>query len=406
MPQPAHRAAVRGSLRTQLDPVLVRAYLASAARIGRRRMGGHRRFTGDAGTIARACVDACWTGEYLAASGGHFRQFWTRDLGFAAPSLGRLDRLERLRASLEWALSAWAPAGHVTTTIFPGRRPRDVWTLGIDSMPMLLWAMSALKTADRRAADDLAERHRGWLVSDVARYGRAVLDPASGLVRDDRPFSSHRDTVRTRSNAYANAMLVVLDGVCRETGWCPSPVPDGARERFVEAFWRGDRFVDRTDASVVTGDATVAPFFFGVVPDELGLAAALAAARAAGLADPLPLRYAAQRDPALEDPVQRRLVPDYQGTAIWTSLGAMYLRLLQRADPSGDQTSATLAAFREVVERTGTVWEVFDGRARTVDALRPYVGRLGLFQADEAMLWSAILADAFDVMERAPAPPP
>jgi hypothetical protein len=30
------------------------------------------------------------------------------------------------------------------------------------------------------------------------------------------------------------------------------------------------------------------------------------------------------------------------------------------------------------------------------DDLRPYVGRLGIFRADEAMLWSAILLDLLE----------
>jgi hypothetical protein len=371
-------------LPTPLDPAVVASYVTSGGRIARRRLRGMRRFPGDAEAICRAVVDACWTGRYFAASGGHFRQAWTRDLGFAAPSLVRLGEAERVRASLAWMLGACAARGHVTTTIFPGRRPRDIWTLGIDSLPLLVHAARA---AD---AGDLVERHRAWLGPEIRRYRDAVLDPATGLARDDRAFSTHRDTVRTRSNAYTNTMLALLDRDLRETGWFETPFPDGLVDRLVAAHWRGDRFVDRADGSDVTGDATVAPFFFEVVADSLGLTSALAAAREAGLADPVPLRYAARRDVAAEGRVQRRLVGDYQGTAIWTSLGAMYLRLLQRADP--EPSRPVVAAYRSLVERDRTVVEVYDGR---VPGPRPYRGRLGLFVADEAMLWAAILLEAF-----------
>jgi len=84
-------------------------------------------------------------------------------------------------------------------------------------------------------------------------------------------------------------------------------------------------------------------------------------------------------------------VPDYQGTAIWTSLGAMYLHLLQRASPGSARP--IVRAYRAAIERDGTVWEVYDGRVRP---LRPYRGRLGIFIADEAMLWAAIFAEAFE----------
>jgi len=373
------------SLTAQLDPAIWPSYASSALRIVGRRLRGPRRFSGDAGAICRAVIEACWTGDHFAASGGQFRQAWTRDLGFSAPSLVTLGEGDRVRASLSWMLDAWRSTGRVTTTIFPGRRPRDVWTFGVDSLPLLFHALRAAR------ADDLVARHGGWLGREVRRYADVVVDRHTGLVRDDRAFSTHRDTVRTRSNAYANSMLLLLDRHLRETGWFPSPVPTGSVDRFVDAFWRADRFVDRADGTQVTGDATVAPFFFGVVPDGLGLESALRAAESARLADPLPLRYATRRDRAAEDPVQRLFVPDYQGTAIWTSLGAMYLHLLQRASPGSARP--IVRAYRAAIERDGTVWEVYDGRVRP---LRPYRGRLGIFIADEAMLWAAIFAEAFE----------
>lgn len=373
------------SLAAQLDPALWPAYASSALRIVLRRLRGPRRFGGEAAAICRAIVDACWTGEVFVASAGHFRQAWTRDLGFAAASLVRIGERERFVAALAWLLDAFARAGRVTTTVFPGRRARDVWTYGVDSLPLLLHSLQVA------GAEDLVARHAVWLAREVERFGRTVVDPRTGLVRDDRCFSTHRDTVRTRSNAYANAMLALLDRILRSTGWFASPVPSGATERFVDRFWRGDRFVDRADGDEVTGDATVVPFFFGIVPDDLGLRAALAAAEQVGLADPLPLRYAARRDPRTEDPVQGWFVPDYQGTAIWTSLGAMYLVLLRRADPAA--AAPLLAAYRRRIEADGTLWEVFSAEA---GVLRPYRGRLGLFVADEGMLWAAIFAELFD----------
>jgi hypothetical protein len=378
-------------LAAQADPAIWPTYLASAARVVGRRLRGTRRFPGDAAAICRAVVDGCWADDHLVASAGHFQQAWTRDLAFAAHSLVSLGHRDRLHASLAWMLGAWEPGSRVTTTIMGPRLPRDIWTFGVDSLPLLLHALRAAE------AEDLVARHHGWLGPEMERYARTVIDPGTGLVRDDRAFSTHRDTVRSRSTAYANAMLVLLDRHLRETGWFPSPVPDGAADRFVAAFWRGDRFVDRRDGDEVTGDATVAPFFFGVVPDELGLASALRAAADAGLAEPLPLRYAARRDRAIEDPVTGWFVPDYQGSAIWTSLGAMYLRLLQRCDPAAAQPIAE--AYRRLIERDGTVREVYDGGD---PRLRPYRGRLAIFVADEAMLWAAILAEAFE-QEQPPA---
>jgi hypothetical protein len=372
-------------LTTQLDPAIWPTYAASAARVLRRRLRGARRFEGDAARICRSVVDACWDGQHYCASAGHFRQAWTRDLGFAAPSLVRTGQRDRLHASLAWMLDVWQARGHVTTTIMGRRAARDVWTFGVDSLPLLLHSLRAAE------ADDLVERHASWLAGDIERYAATVIDPYSGLVRDDRSFSTHRDTVRCRSNSYANTMVLLLDRHLRESGWFGSPFREDLVDRFIDVFWRGGHFVDRPDGEEVTGDGTVAPFFFEVVPDELGLRDALAAADEAGLATPLPLRYVQRRDRGAEDAMTRLFVPDYQGTAMWTSLGAMYLRLLQRADPSAARPVAE--AYRRLVERDGTVREVYDGRR---PGLEPYRGRLSIFIADEAMLWAAILAEAFE----------
>lgn len=372
-----------------LQPAILPAYLGSSARILRRRLSGPRRFPGDARSICRSVGDACWTGTYLAASAGHFRQFWVRDLGFSAAALVRLGVGDRVRASLAWALDTWARTGRVTTTIFGGRRsgrPADVYTMGVDSLPLLLYA---LRTVD---GGDLVQCHAGWLGPELRRYGEAVLDPSTGLVRDDRRFSTHRDTVRTRSNAYANAMVALLEHTLDETGWlAPSPVPPGAAARFRSAFRRDGAIIDRRDGDEITGDATVIPFHLGILGPDDGLREALRAADTAGLAGPIPLRYASRRDPRLEDPVQRLFVPDYQGTAIWTSLGAMYLALLWSVDRAAAEPA--IEAYVRLIERDGTVWEVLDGGD---PRLRPYRGRLGLFMADEGMLWSAILLDLLE----------
>ena len=377
-------------VRSMLDPAILPTYLTSGWRILDRGLRGHRRYAGDARAICRQIVEACWTGRHFTASAGHFRQFWIRDLGFSTPALVRLGHGERVRASLAWALDVWRRrGGRVTTTIFPPDRPADVYTLGIDSLPLLLHALRLT------GSDDLVRRHAEWLAREVERFGREVVDPATSLVRADRHYSTHRDTVRTRSNAYANAMLALLALTLEETGWLPSTVPPGARERFLDAFWAGDHFTEEApgggrELPPITGDANVFPFWLGVAPAD-ALPAALRALDAAGLTRPLPLRYAATRDRASEDPVQRLFVPDYQGTAIWTSLGAIYLQLLWSVDPAAAEPG--IAAYAALGERDGTYWEVLDGRD---PALRPYRGRFGLWRADEAMLWSSIFLDLLE----------
>ena len=374
-----------------LQPAILPAYATSAARMLRRATRGHVRHPGTAASVLAAVVERCWDGRRYAASGGQFRQLWARDFGFAAPALVRLGHGARVDASLDWALAAWERARRVTTTIFPGGRPADVWDYGVDSLPLVLRALRAAPAGERLVAD-----HGRLLAAEVRRFGATVVDPATGLVRADRRFSSHRDTVATSCNAYANAMVALLERELVATGWFAVPFARGSADRLVDAFWRGDRFGEgptgHREADLVTGDANVVPFWLGVVPDGLGGRSMLDALDAAGLTRPLPLRYSAAPS-AAEDRLQRVFVPDYQGTATWTSLGAMATAVALRADP--ERGERWLRGHLEIVERDGTMWEVLD------DSLRPYRGRLGLWRADEAMLWGALF---LDLLRRSPRP--
>jgi len=135
------------SLRAMASPAIWPSYATSFIRSTRRTWAGPRRYPGDARAVCRAVLDACWDGTHVNASAGHFRQFWTRDLGFSAAALVRLGYRERVVSSLAWALDAWSVRGRITTTIFPGRRPADVYDMGVDSLP---WLMAALRAAGSR----------------------------------------------------------------------------------------------------------------------------------------------------------------------------------------------------------------------------------------------------------------
>jgi hypothetical protein len=375
-------------------PSMIPVYLHTLLVRARRHARGHTRHPGDAAAIIRACVAACWNGRTFTASPGHFDMFWTRDLGFSAPALVRIGEGERVRASLAYALEVWTRRGsHVTTTINYGDRPADVFEYGVDSLPLLLAALRAA------AANDLVERHRDWLATEVAWFADRVVDPATGLVRADRTYSAHRDTVVNRSTAYGNAMVALLGKTLAETGWLGSPLErhfEGDYDRLLrECFWDGDHLRDSLSDSVVSGEANVWPFFTGVVTDPQMLATALAHLEANGFCDPFPLRYETMRRPAREVWFTRHVLPDYQGTTVWTSLGAIYLQLLQSVDP--DAAAREIDRYRAWIERDGTYWEVLDGRGR------PWISPRRLFIGEESMLWSAIFLDLLEHGDAGPA---
>jgi hypothetical protein len=91
----------------------------------------------------------------------------------------------------------------------------------------------------------------------------------------------------------------------------------------------------------------------------------------------------------------RHVLPDYQGSTVWTSLGAIYLQLLRSVDP--DLAAREIARYADWIEREGTYWEVLDGEGR------PWVSPRRLFIGEESMLWSAIFLDVLENGDRGPA---
>ena len=367
-----------------IAPPVLAEYVHNAVIRLRRQLLGHTRHQGDAATVVRACIEACWNGRTFTASPGHFDMFWTRDLSFSVPSLLRLGHAERVRASMRYALDIWARRkSHITTTIHYFDRPGDAYEYGVDSLPLFL---AALRSA---GADDLADRHRGWIRDEVDHFVARVVDPLTGLVRDDRKYSAHRDTVINRSNTYGNAMVALLAKTLTAAGWVDSPL-----ERFFEGdygrllmrhFWAGDHFRDALGDETVSGEANVWPFYTGLIDDPAVMVPALAYLDDKGFCDPYPVRYETSRRPEREVWLTRHLLPDYQGNTVWTSLGAMYLQVLTPIDP--ELAARETARYVDLIERDGTFWEVLgqDGRI--------YVSPRWIMIGEESMLWSAIFGD-------------
>jgi hypothetical protein len=368
-------------------PTMLAAYMHAVGIRLRRQVHGHTRHPGDARSIIRACIEACWNGRTFTASPGHFDAFWTRDLSFSAPALVRGGEGARVHASLAYALEVWTRRrSHITTTIHYFDRPGDVFEYGVDSLPLF---MAALRTA---GATDLVARHRDWLAAEIAHFDERVVDQRTGLVRSDRTYSAHRDTVVNRSNAYGNTMVALLAKTIAETGWFESPFErhfEGAYGRLlVDHFWADDHFRDAIGDDTVSGEANVWPFFTGIISDPTMVGSALRFLDANGFCDPYPLRYETARRPEREVWVTRHLLPDYQGSTVWTSLGAIYLGLLCSVDPSKAATET--ARYVEWIERDGTFWEVLDANGRK------WVSPRWLTISEESMLWSAIFLDVLE----------
>ncbi len=368
------------------DPILVAAGVNVAARSLWRGLFGWKRYRGNAQEICRLVIDDCWTGQYLAGSAGHFRQFWTRDLAMCTPALCRLGYREQVVASWEWGLERFERAGRITTTIFYKRFPRDVYAYACDSLPMTLFALRAA------GAEHLISRHRELFRREIARFHQIVFDPELCLARTTGYFSGPRDCMTGRSTVFANTMLALLDRMLDGESLLSNPlVGFDVRRQMLRQHWMGEYFRDSLCRDLPSGDANVWPFFFGVfdgVADEVTMRrSALATLDARGFTRPVPLRYFERRLPESELPIPKLFTPNYQGDPSWTQLGAVYLGELAKVDR--DQMLAHRARMAEFIERDGNYLELY-----TTDG-NPYLGPARIYHCDEGMIWAALFLDLY-----------
>jgi hypothetical protein len=369
-----------------LDPVLIAAGINVAARSLWRGLRGWKRYRGDAQAISRAVLDDCWTGQYFAGSAGHFRQFWTRDLAMCTPALCRLGHRDRVLASWEWGLEQFERAGRITTTVFYGRFPRDVYAYACDSLPLTLFALREL------GADQLIARHRQLFRREIDRFFEIVVDPELGMARTQGYFSGPRDCMTGRSTVFANTMIALLSRLLDGDEALATDRFAGldVRARLLQHHWTGGYFRDSLCRDLPSGDANVWPFFFGIFDDAADLAMrrnAFATLEERGFTSPIPLRYFERRLPESELPIPKLFTPNYQGDPSWTQLGPIYLGLLDAIDRPKMLSHRTRMA--ELIERDRNYLEIYapDGK--------PYIGRARIYHADEGMIWAALFLDLY-----------
>ena len=377
-----------------IAPAVLAEYVHNAGVRLRRQFRGHTRHPGDAAAIIEACIERCWNGRTFTASPGHFDMFWTRDLSFSVPSLVRLgygDARPRLAGVRARRLDPAAQPHHDDDPLLrpPGRRLR---------VRRRLAAAPPGRAAGRR-------RHRprrpppAWLQAEVAHYYDRVVDPATGLVRSDRKFSAHRDTVVNRSNAYGNTMVALLAKTIEETGWFDSPFErhfEGDYGRLlIEHFWAGDHFRDALGDETVSGEANVWPFYTGVIADPDLMRPGPRLPRRQRLLRPVP---AALRD---HPPTRARGLADPPRPARLP--GQHRLDQPRRDVPAGPAHGRSRARGErdEPLRRVDRARrDVLGGHDRHG---RNWVSPRWIMIGEESMLWSAIFLDVLRTGADAPA---
>ncbi len=334
------------------------------------------RYEGTAVEICERAAKACWNGRYFQAGGDHFSQLWIRDFALALPGLLDLGMQEESRATLRFALDAYAKTGRVTTTVLPSGIAVDVFRMAADSLPFLLYALLLTESLD------LLVEHNGLLAAALNDYADAVTDPVTGALRTDTYFPTAKDMVTLPGSCSALAFIGWTDELAWEIPGLGSPFHGvDFHELLVEGYWEQDHFINDPESRMLSADANLWPFWCGVVDDGRREQKAIRALQNAGLEQPFPLKYHAARTPSHEHPVARAFVPNYQGNTIWTMLALQWIERVSLYDP--EKARDYLRKTAAWVESNGNWIELFEP-----DGSKPYEGPFG-HGAAQGLIWAA-----------------
>ncbi len=355
-----------------------RDYISEGFRILKRavsvQINGIKRYPGNAEDICQQIVNDCWNGRYFQTSIGHFCEFYTRDFGWCTYSLLRLGYKEEVVKTLDYALTFFEKHQKITTTITPSGKPINVFHYSPDSLPFLLRSLRLAK------ADFLVEKYKDFLDKEIIKYYDVVLDKEKGIVKENVKFSSIKDHFNRQSSLYDNIMLCLLSEEINKSKLFENPFKNYNFKKIIkEKFWTGSYFLDDLSGSRhIAGDANVFPFYLGIFDDKNMLKKAIEKIIDAKLDEPFPLKYTNQQIKSTQK-LMELLTPNYEGTAIWTHLGPMYLSLLKKVNKN--RYTILVEKYDDVIEKYGNYLEVFNPNGS--------VYRTPFYYSDEGMLWAA-----------------
>lgn len=331
------------------------------------------RIDGDADAICRETIERCWNGTFYTTSIGNFNYFWIRDFAAVVKSLRALGQVERVRATVRWALTHYITHDVVTLCITPRGRLFDAPRRGIDTLPSLIHCIWSAKY-------DLDSIERDFLTRKLREYVDDFLDKQTGLVRPGLDYAELRDGVVYDRSAYAIAMIERMAWSCERLG-LEFPFSHLVyREELVTNYWNGRYFNADHSNTAFSAECALVPFIMRSVEDADKLNLTLDYIRERGIDQPYALRYTDIPQAFRYRLWARTVMRNYAGDTIWTWHGAYYLRLLLGQNHPDAESRRT--DFASMIERYQTFPELLNPDGSMYNSL--------LYRSSEGMIWAAI----------------
>ena len=332
---------------------------------------GFKQYSGNAKQICKQVIEDCWNGRYFQVSSGHYCCFYMRDFGWCVDSLLRLGYRERVLKTLDYVLSVYS-SQRLTTTITPNGRCVDMFDYSPDSLAFLI---RSLRTA---RADKLIKKYKLFLIKEVERFEKIVIDRKTGLVKEGKKFSSMKDQAIRRSSTYNNVMAAMLARELTKIRIKHGMDYNSMKNKIKKELWNGAYFYDdMSKKQYVAGDANVYPFWTEVFTDKKMLKSCIKAIQKEGLDKPFPLKYT--KEDIGKRNFARLFTPNYEGSSIWMHMGPLYISLVKNINRK--KAKEYIDSYTALIEKHRNFLEIFNPDGTPFSS--------AFYYADEGMLWAA-----------------
>ncbi|MFT4303104.1 MAG: hypothetical protein ACMXYG_00930 [Candidatus Woesearchaeota archaeon] len=339
------------------------------------RKNGFKQYSGNSIEKCKQILNDCYNKEkgFFQVSNGHFTLFYIRDFGWIVNSLMKLGYKNKVRSTLNYALNIYSKNHCVTTSISMNDEPFDFPYMSVDSLPYLIYSLSCLN--DKQ----LVKKYKSFLENEIIKFYDLVIDKNTGLVRQDKFFSSMKDYSKRKSSCYDNSMLYLLKVSCDKLGLKHLFAKWDYRELLVQNFWNGNYFYDDiVKKDYVAGDANVFPFWVGAIKNKNMLRKVIQSLKLAKLDYPFPLKYTFKKKHSKFIGFEF-IANNYEGNTIWMHMGPLYVMIVGKVDKKLQQKY--IIKYSKIIEKYSTFLEVFNPDSK------PY--QLPYYISDEAMSWCA-----------------
>ncbi|MBN1175165.1 hypothetical protein JXA48_00835 [Candidatus Woesearchaeota archaeon] len=334
-----------------------------------------RRFDGDANNITKSIVSQLYNGLFYRTSLGHYPHFYSRDFGMMVPSLLDLGKKKEAISTVNYALDRYERDGGIKTFINVSGKPVNFPNVySPDSVVHMFRAVGILNNKE------INDRYRNFLQQEVYKFYDTAIFKITGEIKRHIHFGGMRDHSKRDSSCYDTVMAGVISREANALGL------DNPLDRFdyseilLKDYWTGAYFRDDKSSKLLSADANIYPFWYGVVDDMSYQRTAIESMQALDLDKPFPIKYVANNSQKGKTIFVEKLSSGWQSDAIWPMSALPFIDLVSDVDLR--QAKAYLRQYRDLIETHKNFLEVFDSKGR------PY--KSSVYSCDEGMIWSAL----------------